>query len=300
MTSNQPPYGDPQWPTETRYPDGTGVPDPTADPGGTGYSGGTAYVAGTGYPAQTDDSNTPNTGQSTKDAAAGQARDMKDHTAEAGRDVAQTAKSEAASVAADAKSEIRGLFDSSLSEVRNQAGTGQSRLAAGLRGLAGELGDMVQSSSQEGTATRAVQEIASYGGNAADWLENHEPNDVLDEVRRFAARRPVAFLAIAAGAGLVVGRFARGLQADRAEPDTLQQGYRTQTGQGYRESPPITGTSTDPTWSAGATATVQPRDPAYASGSSASVDPAYPTEGTVQGFSGQYGDGQFGGPGVQR
>jgi hypothetical protein len=36
---------------------------------------------------------------------------------------------------------------------------------------------------------------------------------VLDEVRAFARRRPGAYLAIAAGAGLLTGRLARGLAA---------------------------------------------------------------------------------------
>lgn len=42
-------------------------------------------------------------------------------------------------------------------------------------------------------------------------LERKEPKELLSDVRRFAARRPGAFLAIAAGVGLVAGRLTRGL-----------------------------------------------------------------------------------------
>lgn len=301
MTSNQPPYGDPHLPTGTRYPEGTGMPDTTADSSEIALSTGSDSSAGTGYAAGTTAADTSNTGQSsTREAAAGEASEVKDHAVEAGRDVAQTAQSEAASVAGDVKSEIRGLFDSSMSEVRTQAGAGQSRLATGLRSLAGELGELSQGSTQQGTATRAVQELASYGDNVAGWLENREPADVLDEVRRFAARRPVAFLAIAAGAGLLVGRFARGLQADRAETDTSNAAYRTQPVQDHHQ-PRFGGNATDPVWNTAGTMPAAPSgDPLYAERPGSAADPAYPTEGDVRGLSSQHGMGQYGHPGVQR
>ena len=43
---------------------------------------------------------------------------------------------------------------------------------------------------------------------------HHAQADLLDDVRRFAARRPGMFLAIAAGVGVVAGRLTRGLAAD--------------------------------------------------------------------------------------
>ncbi|MEK8109106.1 phage holin family protein [Micromonospora sp. M12] len=48
---------------------------------------------------------------------------------------------------------------------------------------------------------------------AAGWLDEREPGEVLDEVRTYARRNPGTFLAGAAVAGLLVGRLTRGLTA---------------------------------------------------------------------------------------
>ena len=44
--------------------------------------------------------------------------------------------------------------------------------------------------------TDLAQEASRRAGEISHWLDNHEPADLLDEVRRFARRRPVAFLAL--------------------------------------------------------------------------------------------------------
>ena len=46
------------------------------------------------------------------------------------------------------------------------------------------------------------------------------PADLLDEVKRFARRRPVAFLALAAAAGVVAGRVTRGAVAANTSVDS--------------------------------------------------------------------------------
>jgi len=43
---------------------------------------------------------------------------------------------------------------------------------------------------------------------------------VLEDVKSFARRRPGAFLALAAGAGLIAGRLTRGLAAASSDEDT--------------------------------------------------------------------------------
>ena len=52
------------------------------------------------------------------------------------------------------------------------------------------------------------------------WLDNHEPSDLLDEVKRFARRRPATFLALAAAAGVVAGRVTRGAVAANTSVDS--------------------------------------------------------------------------------
>jgi hypothetical protein len=60
-------------------------------------------------------------------------------------------------------------------------------------------------------ATQLARQAADQAHSLGSWLENREPGDVLGEVKRFARRKPGAFLAIAAGAGFLSGRLTRGL-----------------------------------------------------------------------------------------
>jgi hypothetical protein len=99
-----------------------------------------------------------------------------------------------------------------------------------------------------------VNQASSRSGDIADWLQRHEPADILDEVSRFARRRPGLFLAIAAAAGLVAGRLARGLAA--GNDDEQGAGYRGyespgyQSSLGYESSRGYESPSTAETWSA--------------------------------------------------
>lgn len=44
---------------------------------------------------------------------------------------------------------------------------------------------------------------------ASQWLEENEPKDLVDAVSGFARSKPLAFVAVAVAAGLVVGRLTR-------------------------------------------------------------------------------------------
>lgn len=165
--------------------------------------------------------NTEHDSQSKKDEAAEQAGHLKDQASHSAKEVAHTAADEAKSVARDAQSEIRSLVNSGLDEVNAQAGTGQQKLAVHLHGLVDELDAMARNSEQPGIATDVVRQVADRGRSLAGWLQHHEPQDALDEIRRYAARKPVAFLALAAGAGLIVGRFVRGVR-DEGSDDRRQ------------------------------------------------------------------------------
>lgn len=149
-----------------------------------------------------------------KDHAVSEAGDVKDHAVGAARDVTETAKSEAKSVARDARAEFRGLVDSSMDELNTQLGSGQTRLASELRNLVDEVGEMAEGGQHHGYASDLARELNQRGQGLVEWLDRHEPRDVVPEIRRYAARNPWTFLAIAAGAGLLVGRFARGVRDD--------------------------------------------------------------------------------------
>jgi hypothetical protein len=157
---------------------------------------------------------------STIETAKSEAANVKDTAAEAASDVAEVAKSEVANVAIEAKYQARNLVDQTRSELRGQADNQQSQLASKLHSWASELGSMASKSEESGPMTDLAQEAARRGGELAHWLDTHEPADVLDEVKRFARRRPVAFLALAAAAGVVAGRLTRGAVAANTSVDS--------------------------------------------------------------------------------
>jgi hypothetical protein len=157
---------------------------------------------------------------STVDTAKNEAANVKDTAAGAASGVAEVAKSEVSNVASEAKHQARNLVDQTRSELRGQASNQQSQLASRLNGWASELGSMAAKSEDAGPMTYLAQEAARRGGEIAHWLDTHEPADVLQEVRRFARRRPVAFLALAAAAGVVAGRVTRGAVAANTSVDS--------------------------------------------------------------------------------
>jgi hypothetical protein len=167
-----------------------------------------------GYGDSGDQSN------STVDTAKSEAANVKDTAAGAASDVAQTAKSEASNVVGEVTQQAKNLIGQTQSELRGQVSNQQSALAGKLNGWASELGSMASKSDESGQMTDLAQEASRRVGEISHWLDNHEPGDVLEEVKRFARRRPATFLAIAAAAGVVAGRVTRGAVAANTSVDS--------------------------------------------------------------------------------
>ena len=157
---------------------------------------------------------------SSVDTAKSEASNVKDTAVGAAAGVKDTAKSEASNVAQEAKYQARNLVDETRSELRGQASNQQSALAEKLHGLASELGSMASKADEPGPMSDLAQQASRRVGEISHWLENHEPADILDEVKRYARRRPVAFLAIAAAAGVLAGRVTRGAVATKTSVDS--------------------------------------------------------------------------------
>jgi hypothetical protein len=157
---------------------------------------------------------------STADVAKSEAANVKDAAAGAATGVKEVAKGETAYVAHEAKYQTRNLMDQTRSELRGQARNQQSNLALKLNGWASELGSMAAKSDESGPMTDLAGEASRRLGEFAHWLDSHEPADLLDEVRRFARRRPGTFLALAAAAGIVTGRLTRGAVAANTSVDS--------------------------------------------------------------------------------
>lgn len=145
-------------------------------------------------------------------AAKEQAAQLGQGAAEAGQHVVGVATDQASNVVAEAGSQAKDLLSQARSELTDQAGVQQDRLASSLRALGDELESMGNHSEQPGVATDLVKQASTRAHDVASWLDSREPGHVVQEVQEFARRSPAAFLAIAAGAGLLAGRMGRGVK----------------------------------------------------------------------------------------
>jgi len=157
---------------------------------------------------------------STVETAKSEAGNVKDTAVGAAAGVKDVAKSEASNVAQEAKYQARNLVDQTRSQLRDQASNQKSAVAEKLHGFASELGSMASKADESGPMSDLAQEASRRVGEISHWLDTHEPGDLLDEVKRYARRRPVAFLAIAAAAGVVAGRVTRGAVAANTSVDS--------------------------------------------------------------------------------
>ena len=66
---------------------------------------------------------------------------------------------------------------------------------------------------ESGTAVDVASKARDQAHGAADWLDNHEPSQVIDELRTLGRQQPGKFLLGALLAGVVAGRLTRGVVA---------------------------------------------------------------------------------------
>jgi len=150
--------------------------------------------------------------------ADGTAEHIKDQTkavgesaASAGRDVMESAKEQGREVAAEAGRQAKDLYGQARTEMTDQARTQQKRAASGLLAVADEAARMADRGGESGPVTRVVRDASGRIAQAGRWLEDREPGQLLDDVKRYARRHPGAFLLAAAALGVVAGRFAKDL-----------------------------------------------------------------------------------------
>lgn len=188
-----------------------------------------------------------------KDTAKEQASQVKDTAVEQGQQVAAVAKEQVGEVAQKAASSLKDIVGEGRTQLTNQVGTSQNRLAEYVHSLSDELGTMA-SGGGDGTGPLAdlAHRYAKQGGEISHWLSEHEPADLLDEVTRFARRRPWAFLGASLVAGVVVGRVTRSLAAEAKDERDAQQGTDVSstpalTGPSYTAAPTQTSTASSTT-----------------------------------------------------
>jgi len=148
-----------------------------------------------------------------------QAQQAATTAAEEGRHVVGVVGEEVQNVAGQAKDQARGLMDDALGQIDEQSRAQRDRLVGTLQSVSSDLEGMA-SSVDSGLASQLAQQVSERARSLSSHLDGREPADLLDDVRQFARRRPGLFLLGALGAGVVVGRMARG----------AKQGHSADTG----------------------------------------------------------------------
>jgi hypothetical protein len=207
---------------------------PVPEPPAYGQPPGIPEYADSAVAAQRDEEN-----HGTADVVKDQAAGLGHGAVEAGKHAAGVTQEQASAVAAEAGRQGKDLLRQAQEELGQQAAQGQQRLAAELLSLSDELSSMADGSSQNGAAAGLARQAATRARVAGQWLSDREPAQVTDELQSFARRRPGAFLALAAGAGLVAGRLSRGIKAahDHDSPTAATTTTRTQEFSGQRDQP---------------------------------------------------------------
>jgi hypothetical protein len=195
-------------------------------------------------------------GMSTGTNTGNRAEELKGTVTEQSGQVAGTAKEQAKEVASEATERGRDLAREARSQVRDQADAQRERLAGTLHQLGDELRSMAGGNEGPGVATELARQAADRVHGLGDYVERHQPGDVLDEVRAFARRRPGTFLVAAAAAGVLAGRLTRGVKAAASSddagasggpyggPGTSGDGYTRGTGPASSTMPSATPAST--------------------------------------------------------
>ena len=162
------------------------------------------------------DDSPPGTQNSGSEGITEQAREeagqLKETSADAARQVTGTVKDKASDVTTDVREQTQRLAGQTRDQLAQQAGQQKEKAAQGLRSMGDELRGMAEHG-QSGWGAQLARQGADFTEQAADFLQKHEPADLLDEVRGFARRRPGTFLLVAATAGVVAGRLSRALAA---------------------------------------------------------------------------------------
>lgn len=162
-------------------------------------------------------------GQSTAGHAKDAAADVAGSGKRAAADVAQTGRAAAADVAGEAQAQASDLIGKTRTQLREQTEAQRTSVVESLHSLADQLAAMTDDVGESGTAVDAAVNARDRARGAADWLDQRDGGQVLDEVRRIGRNRPGAFLLTAAVAGVLAGRLTRGAVAVHTDDDSSEQ-----------------------------------------------------------------------------
>jgi ElaB/YqjD/DUF883 family membrane-anchored ribosome-binding protein len=183
------------------------------------------------------------------------AKEVAGRAAERAGDVAGEAQAQVQAVARQAKDQVKDLVDRGRRDLGDEAAARGRQAAGSVRTLADQIGALADGDPQAaGPLTDLLQEgrdrLQSFAGRLDDG-----PNAVFEDVRRFARRQPLLFLATAGALGFVAGRMVRAGREAASSPRSAPSGSMTPTALGssgalpppavpFEPASPVTGTAT--------------------------------------------------------
>ena len=143
-----------------------------------------------------------------------------DTARERAREAADSGKHEAGRVVDEAKSQTSRLVGETGNRAREHADQQLGRTAGVIEQFGTELDEMASGASQQdGYLAALARDGAQTAHQLSQRLENGGLEGVLDDVTRFARRRPGAFLAASFGVGLLLGRVTRNSDMGRIKQE---------------------------------------------------------------------------------
>lgn len=144
---------------------------------------------------------------------AGTARDQ-------AKGVATSARDEASAVASEAGAQARTVVDEARSALQRQASDGTHRAAGALGEWGGRFRALAEGEAdQAGELGRYAAELGDRLDGWAARVDERGLDGLVDDVQRFARRRPGVFLAVAAASGFAAGRLFRGARGEAGNGD---------------------------------------------------------------------------------
>lgn len=154
--------------------------------------------------------------------AADEAGNVASTAAERTQDVAGTAKEQLGEVAQDASAQVRTVVDDSKARLHDRARSQTDQMASTLRELGDQINALLEGRTADaGPVADYARQAASSVSRFAGDIEQKGFDGIIDDVERFARRRPGAFLLGAAVAGFGVGRILRSASTSQ---DSLPDG----------------------------------------------------------------------------
>lgn len=140
---------------------------------------------------------------------------------EGAKEVAKETGHQVGQVAGEAAEQARQMLSQTGEQLKEQASAQTGRAAEGLRTVTSQLTALSDGRPEEaGAVGDYARQLNDKLAELADRLDDRGFEGIVNDVQRFARRRPGIFLISAATAGFFAGRFLRGSQAASSSDDT--------------------------------------------------------------------------------